>query len=124
MRPINCTVIQRGTETNELWWFQGADAANYSERVKLKARGKGFPEGIDILPNGNILILDRLGFVNNFGHELTEYTRSGVIVSTTKVKAPVRLNAGATSVPSSEKNATSWVAFMAKYQARWFPELL
>lgn len=41
-RPINCTVIQRGAQTDELWWFDGADALFYSERVTLKARSKWF----------------------------------------------------------------------------------
>ena len=36
--PLNCTVIQRGNPTDSLWWFGGADAANYSESVRLVVR--------------------------------------------------------------------------------------
>jgi cysteine-rich repeat protein len=32
-------IAQSGDKTNELWWFDGANAANYSERVTLTATG-------------------------------------------------------------------------------------
>ncbi len=32
-------IVQAGAPTNDLWWFNGANAANYSERVTLTADG-------------------------------------------------------------------------------------
>jgi hypothetical protein len=37
--PVICNVTQTGSPTNELWFFDGADAANYSERVTLNSVG-------------------------------------------------------------------------------------
>jgi hypothetical protein len=39
---VNCTVIQQGGATDDLWWFGGANAAFYSERVRLKAKSRTF----------------------------------------------------------------------------------
>jgi uncharacterized protein YjiK len=43
--------------------------------------GNGFPQGIDILPNGNLVVVDQGGTIN----DLTEYTTTGDFVSTVTI---------------------------------------
>lgn len=88
---VNCSIVQRGTPTESLWWFGGADAVNYSEVVQLTA----FDGRLDLVPPLTWTVLR--------GHAQVDFANGRDRIVTTGRRA--QLFATAPSAASAEPRA-------------------